>query len=75
MMLQRRCLECYYAVREPNPSPDQVIAGETPTYCMAIPPAAQLVAGNAGMVAITFYPVVNGTTVSCGSFTAGSIES
>lgn len=68
MEITRRCLECYYSARELNPTPEQIITGQVPHLCLALPPSAQLLAANHGMVTVAFYPLVNAETVSCGNF-------
>lgn len=68
MEIAQRCLKCFYAAREPNPTPDQIIAGQVPVMCLGAPPSAQFVNTPSGTVTVSLYPMVNGKSVSCAMF-------
>lgn len=72
MALERKCMQCKYAHRNPDATPDQIIAGQAPTICIRRPPTASTspvqAHGGTALMTVTSYPQVTMSTVSCGDF-------
>lgn len=66
--LEKKCLECAHSVRDPNATPDQVIAGQVAHLCLAAPPTTTPVMTGRGIALMTSYPMVTIETLSCASF-------
>lgn len=68
MQIERKCMQCAFAVKDPNATPDQIIQGAVPSMCLRNPPVSQVMITQRGMAVATTYPQVNEQTVSCWSF-------
>lgn len=66
--IEKRCTECLHAVRDPNATPDQVIAGQVQHLCLYGPPTTVGIATARGVALMTSYPIVTKDTISCGCF-------
>lgn len=68
MKIERKCLTCAYAVKDPNATPDQIIQGTVPWMCLRQPPVSSPIVTGQGVAIMTAYPQVNPATVSCAEF-------
>lgn len=66
--IQKRCLECAHALRDPAASPDQIITGVVQHLCLEGPPTTVAFPAPQGIAMMTIYPHVNRDTISCGRF-------
>lgn len=72
--LQKRCLQCVHAMRDPVAPADQVIAGTVQHLCLEGPPTTVGLITQRGFALITTYPNVNADTISCDRFAGFACE-
>lgn len=63
--IQRECLKCYYSMRDPAATPDQIIVGQVQHLCLRHPPTTHPLPTQGGLALMTVYPNVNAQTISC----------
>lgn len=74
MNIERKCLDCFYAVKDPGATPDQIIQGAVPSMCLLNPPVTVPLVTQRGMAMVTAYPQVNAQTISCARWADGNSE-
>ena len=71
MKIEHKCLQCFYAVRDPAATPDQIIQGTVPSMCLLNPPTTVPMLTQGGLAMVTAYPQVNAKTISCARWADG----
>lgn len=71
---EKKCLQCAHALRDPNATPDQVIAGQVAHLCTEGPPTTTPVMTGRGMGMVTSYPMVTAETISCSRFACETVD-
>lgn len=65
---EQKCLQCKHSLRDPNATPDQVIAGQVPHLCVEGPPLTVPMPTSRGVAMMTIRPMVTADTISCSRF-------
>lgn len=66
--IEKKCLQCFHAHRDPNATPEQVLTGTVQHLCLEGPPTASPIPTQRGVVLMTVYPSVNADSISCARF-------
>lgn len=67
-VIQKRCVECIHALRDPSAPVDQILVGNVGHLCLEGPPTTIPLATQGGIGLMTVYPSVNKDTISCDRF-------